>query len=136
MNHRDAILSAWENLDRLAHDLLTPIETADQHGAAMSFVGSVWEKVGEDAGSPYITLLQLLAERIQAYEEKVYPAPASSPGEMLAFLMDQNGLKQKDLAGVAPQSVISEVLSGKRGINIRMAKALGERFKVSPDLFL
>lgn len=136
MKREDAILNTWASLDRLAHDLLAPIETATQYEAAMSFVASVWDRVGQDAGGPYTTLLQLLAERIQAYEEKAYPEAAGSPQEMLEFLMDQNGLKQKDLADVATQSVISEVLSGKRGINARMAKALGERFKVSPDLFL
>lgn len=49
--------------------------------------------------------------------------------------MAQHGLGQSDLAEVATQSVISEILSGKRQLNIRHIKALSERFKVSADTF-
>ena len=46
-------------------------------------------------------------------------------------------LQQKDLATeLGSQSVVSEVLSGKRAINARQAKALGVRFAVSSGAFL
>ena len=42
----------------------------------------------------------------------------AKPVEVLRFLMDQHGLKQKDLADVfGTRSIVSEVLSGKRKLN-------------------
>jgi HTH-type transcriptional regulator/antitoxin HigA len=32
--------------------------------------------------------------------------------------------------------VVSEILSGKRQLNVRQIKLLGERFKVSPSVFI
>ncbi len=50
--------------------------------------------------------------------------------------MEQQGLKQEDLADCAPQSRISEILNGKRTVSKEIAKRLAKRFKVSVDLFI
>jgi len=78
----------------------------------------------------------LLTLLIEDYEEKHYQLPKSSPVEVLRFLMEQHGLKQKDLATVfgAP-SIVSEVLNGKRQMNKEHIRRLSERFHVSPELF-
>ena len=57
--------------------------------------------------------------------------PASTSKEALAFLMQQHGLKQNDLASLAPQSTISAVLSGKRAISKQLPTKLAARFGVS-----
>jgi len=49
--------------------------------------------------------------------------------------MEQHGLGQFDLLEVAPQSVISEILSGKCQLNIGHIKVLSEHFDVSADMF-
>ncbi|HMJ62880.1 MAG TPA: helix-turn-helix domain-containing protein [Bryobacteraceae bacterium] len=83
-------------------------------------------------------LLKLLAALIEDYERKRWPRkrPKSSPSEMLAFLMEENGLKQTDLSDIAPQSNISAILRGKRSISKAIALRLAKRFRVSPELFL
>ena len=50
--------------------------------------------------------------------------------------MEQHGLRQSDLADCAPQGRISEILNGKRAISKALARQLGQRFGVSPALFL
>jgi HTH-type transcriptional regulator/antitoxin HigA len=51
--------------------------------------------------------------------------------------MKQNSLQQKDLAGkLGSQSVVSEILNGKREINALQAKALATRFAISPGAFI
>jgi HTH-type transcriptional regulator/antitoxin HigA len=51
--------------------------------------------------------------------------------------MDQHDLKQIDLTSeLGTQSVVSEVLSGRRQINVRQAKALAQRFSVSAAVFI
>jgi len=50
--------------------------------------------------------------------------------------MEQHELTQTDLAEVASQGVMSEILNGKRELNVRQIKALAERFNVPPAVFL
>ena len=49
--------------------------------------------------------------------------------------MAQHGLDQSVLAEVVARSVISEILSGNRQLNIRQINAMSERLKVSADTF-
>jgi len=53
----------------------------------------------------------------------------------LAFLMEQHGLRQGDMPEIGSQGVVSEILSGKRDLNVRQIRALSERFGVSPATF-
>jgi HTH-type transcriptional regulator/antitoxin HigA len=79
---------------------------------------------------------QLLTLLIEDYEEKHYNLPRSGPLAVLAFLMDQHSLKQKDLTDVfGTPSITSEVLSGKRELNKEQIRRLSTRFHVSPELF-
>jgi HTH-type transcriptional regulator/antitoxin HigA len=56
--------------------------------------------------------------------------------EILHFLMDENGLTQSDLPEVGSQGVVSEILNGKRELNVRQIKELAKKFKVSPAAFV
>ena len=81
----------------------------------------------------YAGLLTLL---IEAYEEEHYSIHAASPVEVLAELIEANDLRQKDLVPVfGSESVVSEVLSGKRSLNTHQIEGLSRRFKVSPAVF-
>jgi HTH-type transcriptional regulator / antitoxin HigA len=56
--------------------------------------------------------------------------------EVLVELMSANDLRQKDLALLlGSESVVSEILSGKRELNKHHIEKLSKRFKVSPELF-
>jgi HTH-type transcriptional regulator/antitoxin HigA len=50
--------------------------------------------------------------------------------------MDEHGLTQSDLSEVGSQGVISDILRGKRVLNVRQIRALAERFQVSPAVFV
>ena len=79
---------------------------------------------------------ELLTVLIEAYEEKHYPIRALSPVEVLTELMAANNLKQKDLAPLfGSESIVSEVLHGKRQMNKQHIAKLSQRFNVSPALF-
>jgi HTH-type transcriptional regulator/antitoxin HigA len=78
----------------------------------------------------------LLTLLISDYEEKNYQLRAATPLEIIEELMAANDLRQKDLVGVfGTESVVSEVLNGKRELNKEHIRRLSERFKVSPALF-
>jgi len=82
--------------------------------------------------------LSVLTDLVEIFERETYPkAKTSSPKEVLSYLMERNELKQLDLAKeLGGQSVVSDILSGKRELNTSQIKALANRFKVSPTLFL
>jgi HTH-type transcriptional regulator / antitoxin HigA len=82
-------------------------------------------------------LFDLLVKLVEDFEERHYPMGESSPTEMLKFLMEQRGLRQRDIVHLFGSSgVASEVINGKRAISKNQAKALAEFFRVSPELFI
>jgi HTH-type transcriptional regulator / antitoxin HigA len=81
-------------------------------------------------------LAELLTLLIEDFESKRFKLPRAKPVEVLRSLIDQHGLKQKDLADVfGTRSVVSEVLSSKRKLNMEHIQRLSERFHVSPEAF-
>ena len=80
-----------------------------------------------------IELLTLLIER---YEQENYKVPKASPADVLRFLLERHGLRQRDVAAeLGGESVVSEVLSGKRKLNTAQIEQLSRRFRVSPAVF-
>ena len=81
-------------------------------------------------------LAALLRLLVEDFEEKRYAMPRATPLQALTFLMEQHGLKQKDLLDVfGTRSVVSEVVHGKRDLTKEQIRRLSERFHVSPELF-
>lgn len=89
----------------------------------------------EDGNTEIEPLLDYVLNVIEKYENKYYPIKESSPIEILRFLMDQNGHKQKDLIDVAPKSAISEILSGKRPLNKNHIEKLSKKYHTNPSVF-
>ncbi|NCV69911.1 MAG: hypothetical protein EBW55_04215 [Betaproteobacteria bacterium] len=69
-------------------------------------------------------------------EAERHSLPEVSGVEALEFLMTQHGLKQSDLTGIGSQGVVSEILTGKRDLNLRPALALSARFGLSTATFV
>lgn len=83
-------------------------------------------------------LFNLLANLLEDCERRALPPlEKSSPLETLKFLMAENYLRQSDLADVfGTQSVVSEVLGGKREITKNQAKALAGKFCLRLEAFI
>jgi HTH-type transcriptional regulator / antitoxin HigA len=78
----------------------------------------------------------LLTLLIEDFEERRYQLPRATPLQALSFLMEQHGLKQKDLTDIfGSRSVVSEVMSGKREVTKEQIRRLSQRFHVSPEIF-
>lgn len=94
------------------------------------------EQRHEHSSEAETELADLLTLLIEDYEEKQYKLPKASPLAVIEFLMDQHGLKQKDLVGeFGTPSIVSEVMNGKRELNKQQIWRLSERFGVSPEMF-
>ena len=115
---------------------LKPIRTAKDHEeavAALNFLmdaGAAWEQ------HPLADLLAVLGDLIGNYEDAQLLREHATPAGVLRFLMDQHALAQGDLPELGSQGVVSELLAGKRTLNVRQIRALARRFAVSPTVFL
>ena len=82
-------------------------------------------------------LVALLVRLVEDFETEHYPISDAPPHEMLQFLLEQRGLRQKDLVPIfGTDGRVSEVVNGKRAISKEHAKALGEFFDISPEVFI
>ena len=74
---------------------------------------------------------------IENYEDKAFPLARVSPGDSLKALMEDRGLKHKDIWPVlGNKGTATEVLHGRRSISKAQAKRLAEFFRVPVDLFI
>ena len=81
-------------------------------------------------------LAELLTLLVEKYEEEHHQIPTASPIEVLRELMEANDLRQKDLIPeFGTESIVSEVLNGRRELNKAHIERLSKRFRVSPAVF-
>ena len=83
-----------------------------------------------------LSLVTFLGDLIGDYEDAHIHRERVSPADMLRFLMDQNELNQSDLPEIGSQGVVSEILNGKRELNVRQIKHLASRLNVGPQAFI
>lgn len=129
-----AILNAWLPFKQIIG--ATSVHTDDEYAQVSATIAVLLEAVGDNENHPLADVLDYLADQVKAYEDAHFQIPEAEPSEVLRFLMEQHGLKQEDMKDCAPQSRISDILSGKRSISKEIAKRLAHRFHVHADVFL
>ena len=112
------------------------IRSKAEYDRAVAVLDTIIDEIGENDAHPLADLAEALSVFIEAYDKAHYSTPAPSPREMLRFLMEQNNLNQSDLPELGSQGVVSEILSGKRSLNVKQISRLAKRFKVSPVVFM
>ncbi|UUZ68143.1 helix-turn-helix domain-containing protein [Polaromonas sp. P2-4] len=131
------IAPAWKAFQGALPIKIGAIHNEAEYEGAVAFMNSLLDVVGDDEEHELADLLYLVGQLVEDYEDTRHAIPAAPPHEVLRFLLDQHDLKQNDLAAeIGGQSVVSEILNGKREINARQAKALAARFGVSAAAFL
>ena len=131
----DDIAQAWGILHR-ALGLSDHIRDEAQYRRLADFAESVADDLPDDADEPLWGLVEIIADQIKDYETRYYPMPEASGTDVLRFFMDQHGLAQSDLAEIGSQGVISEILAGRRDLDVRQIRALAARFGVSAAAFI
>jgi HTH-type transcriptional regulator/antitoxin HigA len=112
------------------------IRNEEDYDRAVEQMNQLIDIVGTNEDHPMYEFLDTLGTLIRAFEEKNYPMPPVSGAEVLRYLMEEHGLRQAELPEVGSQGVVSEILSGKRELNVRQIRELAERFHVSPVVFI
>ena len=95
------------------------------------------ELIGDDENHKLVGLLDVISYFLEQYNQKHHLTGSPATGvEVLKLLMESKKLRQQDLPELGSQGVVSEILSGKRRLNIRQIKDLAARFKVDPRTFI
>ena len=115
--------------------ILTIRNEAD-YGRAVLALNELLDEVGDDEHHPLYDFLDTLGTVIAAYEAEHLALPPVQARDVLAHLMAEHDLRQSDLPEVGSQGVVSEILSGKRELNVRQIRALAARFGVSTAVFV
>jgi len=128
------LLPAWEQF-RAATDI-SPIRDEAHYARMTEILESLLDEARGNERHPIMGLVDIVGDLIEDYEAEQYHLPETTGIEALKFLMEQHGLKQGDLEEIGSQGVVSEILTGKRELNVRQVRALSERFGVSTATFL
>ena len=81
--------------------------------------------------------LELLAMLVEMYERVRYAFARPDPIDAIAFRMEQQGLRQKDIAPLlGGKNRVSEVLSRRRPLTLPMIRSLYEKLELAPSLLI
>ena len=108
----------------------------EEYNNLVSILDEIVDQVGEKESHPLASLMESLGILVENYEKQNVPEPKGSSIDVLRFLMQEHNLKQSDLPEIGSQGVVSEVLKGKRKLNIRQIKKLCSKFNISPAVFI
>ena len=107
---------------------MTPIRTEADHTAAVTRIAELW---AAQPGTQAHDELEVLGVLVSAYEDDNWPILPPHPVEAIKFHMEQNGLKQTDLARVIGSvSRASEILNGRRPLTLEMIRAIRAAWSV------
>jgi HTH-type transcriptional regulator/antitoxin HigA len=126
------LVNVWPNIQSV---FSVPHNEKDYNNL-VNLLDSLIDEVGNNESHPLSSLMETIGSLIEAYESQNYPDIEGDPINALKTLMEEHGLKQSDLPEIGSQGVVSEIISGKRQLNVRQLKLLSERFKVSPVVFV
>jgi len=125
-------IKAWPALSKA---LSVPHKDAE-YKKAVAFLDQMIDEVGENERHPLASLMETLSAVVETYEQHHVPEPMGDPLSSLKALMKEHGLNQEDLPEIGSQGVVSEVLHGRRRLNVRQIQVLSKRFGVAPAVFL
>ena len=128
------LLPAWEAFRSATN--IAPISDAEHYRRMVSMLEALLDVAGGNENHPAMGLADIVGDLIEDYESEHHPLPDVTGVQALKFLMEQHGLKQTDLCEIGSQGVVSEILAGKRDLNVRQIRVLSERFGVSPATFV
>lgn len=103
------------------------------------FLAEVERLAAEDPvpGTPDGDRLELLAKLVEDYEKERFKFARPDPVEAILFRMQEQGLRQKDLAPIlGGKNRASEILARKRPLTLAMVRALSDRLHIPAELLV
>ena len=126
------IAKVWPNIQPI---FSVPHNEKD-YNKLVNLLDNLIDEVGNNENHPLTSLMETIGSLVETYESQYINEIEGTPIDALNALLAEHGLKQSDLPEIGSQGVVSEILSGKRQLNVRQIKMLSKRFKVSPAVFI
>ncbi len=128
----DEVSKVWPLID----NVLALPHKEEEYLQLVALLDEVIDIVGEDESHPLASLMETLGTLVETYEMQTIPEISGNPIQTLQSLIEEHDLKQTELPEIGTQGVVSDILSGKRKLNVRQIKALSKRFNVSTAVFI
>jgi len=125
-------IKAWSAVSKV----VSTIHTERQYKRTVRMLDQLIDEVSVKSDPVKESLIDTLGTLIKDYEDRKIEEPAGDPIGVLKFLLEEHGLKQSDLSEIGSQGVVSEILNGKRQLNLRQVVILSKMFSVSPSVFI
>jgi antitoxin component HigA of HigAB toxin-antitoxin module len=117
-------LCAWQCQQHIStsFDEKKLVKTEADYAVALARIDKLMDA---KPGAPQGEELEILSLLIHEYEGRVLPIDKPDPVAAIRFRMAQQGLTNKDLVPfLGSRSRVSEVLSGRRSLSLKMIRAL------------
>ncbi|MEM1239747.1 MAG: helix-turn-helix domain-containing protein [Cyanobacteria bacterium P01_H01_bin.26] len=83
-----------------------------------------------------VDYLSVLGSLVHEYEQKAVQIKDIYGVELLEALIEERGLRQKDLVPIfKTESIVSAILNGKRKFTVEHIQKLADYFKIAPTAF-
>lgn len=111
-----------------------PIRSEADYDAALERIDVL---MGAAADSAERDELEVLVTLVESYEDELFPIDAPTPIQAIEFRMEQAGLTQADLSKyIGSRAKVSEVLSGKRPLTLKMIRALNHHLGIPAEILV
>lgn len=113
----------------------TIISTEEEYERALKRLEVIFDSTLND---PTFKEAELLAMLIENYELEIEPAfPDPDPIEVIKFKMEQNNMRNKDLAEiVGGKSKASEILNKKRRLTLKMIRQINKILGIPAEMLI
>lgn len=120
--------------------MITSISTEKEYNIALEQIEQYLQKGSQGMTIEDKKALRSLSVLVETYEQKVYPMPMQPQSlvGMIQVKMFEKRLKQKELALLLEisETTLSEIINGKRKINLALAKQLYKKLGIAPEYIL
>jgi HTH-type transcriptional regulator/antitoxin HigA len=131
-NQLENISKIWPSIK----SIFSVPHSEDEYQALVNILDNLVDEVGNDQNHNLAPVMETIGNLIENYENQESVIKEASPVDVLKYLMQEHGLKQSDLKEIGSQGVVSEILTGKRTLNLEQIKKISNRFQVSPLVFI
>jgi HTH-type transcriptional regulator/antitoxin HigA len=113
----------------------TVLKTESEYLKALRRLEKIFDSKPHDKTFKEAELLVMLIEKYETETEEEFPDP--DPIEVLKFRMEQNNMKNKDLAEiVGGKSKASEILNKKRRLTLSMIRKIHDVMGIPAELLI
>ena len=113
----------------------TIISTEEEYDRALERLDLIFDSTSKDSEFKEAELLTMLIENYELEFEPAFPDP--DPIEVIKFKMEQNNMRNKDLAEiVGGKSKASEILNRKRRLTLKMIRKINRILGIPAELLI